>query len=134
MLVTQGIRPTGDELMDHATVQRWLDRYIDAWRSYDEGEIGDLFTPDAEYRNHPWDDPVRGREAIVADWGENKDDPATWKAEYAPFVVEGERAVATGVSRYDADGQKREYHNAFLLEFAPDGRASSFTEIFLARS
>ena len=53
--------------MTHDDVQRWLDRYVAAWRSYDVDEIGDLFAADAVYRYHPWDeDPVRGREAIVA--------------------------------------------------------------------
>ncbi len=59
--------------MTHADVQRWLDRYIAAWSSYDPKAIGDLFTDDAEYRYQPWADPVVGREAIVADWLENKD-------------------------------------------------------------
>ena len=54
--------------MTRADVQRWLDRYVAAWKSYDSTEIADLFSADAEYRYHPWDDPVRGREAIVADW------------------------------------------------------------------
>ena len=48
-------------------------------------------------------------------------------------MVDGDKAVATGVSEYDEDGQHREYHNAFLLEFAPDGRARRFTEIFAKR-
>jgi ketosteroid isomerase-like protein len=119
--------------MDHAAVQQWLDRYIGAWRSYDRSAIGDLFTEDAEYRYHPWDEPVRGRDAIVSSWTEDQDDPSAWDATYAPFAVEGDRAVATGVSRYaDGDG-KREYHNVFLLAFAPDGRARSFTEVYAQR-
>lgn len=119
--------------MDHATVQSWLDRYVDAWRTYDAQAIGDLFTEDAEYRYHPWDAPVEGREAIVKDWLDDPDEPGTWNARYAPYVVDGDKAVATGVSEYDEDGQHREYHNAFLLEFAPDGRARRFTEIFAKR-
>ena len=119
--------------MDHATVQTWLDRYLDAWRTYDEQAIGDLFTDDAEYRYHPWDEPVAGRTEIVKAWVENQDAPGTWNAHYAPYAVDGDKAVATGVSRYDADGQKSEFHNAFLLEFAPDGRARRFTEIFATR-
>jgi ketosteroid isomerase-like protein len=116
--------------MDHATVQTWLDRYVDAWRTYDEAAIGDLFTEDAEYRYHPWDEPVQGRAAIVKDWLDDQDAPGTWEARYKPYAVDGDKAVATGISRYDSQSQKAEFHNAFLLEFAPDGRARSFTEIF----
>jgi hypothetical protein len=120
--------------MDHATVQDWLDRYIAAWRSYDREAIGDLFTTDATYQYHPWDEPVRGREAIVNEWTEDQDDPDEWQASYAPFAVEGGRAVATGTSIYDDGKQpRREFHNVFLLDFAPDGRVSRFTEIYATR-
>src|ERR687887_2097482 len=119
--------------MDQASVQGWLDRYIEAWRTYDRDRIGDLFTDDAQYRYHPWDEPVRGREAIVDSWIDEPDDPTTWQASYAPYVVDGPRAVATGVSRYDDGNTKREYHNVFLLEFADDGRAQRFTEVFATR-
>ena len=121
--------------MDHAAVQQWLDRYIDAWRTYDPEAIGDLFTSDAEYRYHPWDDPIRGREAIVKEWTDNQDDPNEWQAKYTPFAVEDGRAVATGTSIYDdGDKPRREFHNVFLLDFAPDGRVRTFTEVYATRT
>ena len=43
--------------MTRDEVQRWLDDYVAAWRSYDPEAIGDLFGEDAEYRYHPWDEP-----------------------------------------------------------------------------
>ena len=43
--------------MTRADVQRWLDRYVAAWKSYDAAEIADLFSAEAEYRYHPWDEP-----------------------------------------------------------------------------
>ena len=33
--------------MTHDDVQRWLDRYVEAWRSYDPTAIGALFGEDA---------------------------------------------------------------------------------------
>jgi hypothetical protein len=61
------------------------------------------------------------------------DDPASWEAEYEPFAVDGDRAVAVGWSRYAANATdpERTYRNAYLLEFAPDGRCRSFTEFFM---
>ena len=92
--------------MDRPALQRWLDGYVAAWRSNDAGAIGDLFTADAEYRYHPADEPVFGRDAIVASWLEEPDETGTWDAWYEPFAVEGDRGVATGVSTYfDADGK-----------------------------
>jgi ketosteroid isomerase-like protein len=86
--------------MTHEQVQAWLDAYVAAWRSYDPDAIGDLFSADALYRYEPYAEPLRGRDAIVADWVGDRDEPGSWEAAYAPLVVEGDRAVATGVTRY----------------------------------
>lgn len=125
--------------MDHAGFQRWLDAYIGAWKSYDEAAIGALLSEDATYRYHPWDeaaDTAVGRAAIVAGWLEERDDPDSRTAEYRPWAVDGDRAVAVGVSRYlDADrtSVEREYHNVFLCRFDDAGRCREFTELYLRR-
>ena len=122
--------------MDEAAFQRWLDAYVEAWRTYEVDAIGELFSQDVEYRYHPWDDPVRGRAAIVEDWLEDRDDPDSWTAEYRPWLVAGDDAVAVGVSRYlgsDRQTVEREYHNVFLCRFDGEGRCREFTELFLKR-
>jgi hypothetical protein len=122
--------------MDEAGFQRWLDAYVEAWRTYEVDAIGELFSQDVEYRYHPWDEPVRGRAAIVEDWLEDRDEPDSWRAEYRPWLVAGNDAVAVGVSRYlgpDRETVEREYHNVFLCRFDADGRCHEFTELFLKR-
>ena len=125
--------------MTHDDVQDWLDRYIAAWLTYDPAAIGALFAENAEYRYHPWDEPIRGRAAIVSDWVEpdgnasTRDEPDSWDARYEPYIVEGRRAVAVGWSRYLAQGETPEklYHNVYLLEFDGEGRCRSFIEYFV---
>ena len=122
--------------MDRDGFQRWLDRYVEAWRTYDAEAIGQLFADAAVYRYHPYaegDDVVVGRSAIVANWLGERDDPGAWSAEYEPFAVEGDRAAAVGVSRYlAADGSlDREYHNVFLCRFDDQGVCTEFTEFFM---
>ena len=119
--------------MDRDRFASWLDAYVDAWRTYDPAAIGALFSDGAEYRYHPWDEPVVGRAAIVASWLDNRDEPGTWKAEYRPWAVDGDAAVATGVSRYDNADGRQEYHNVFLCRFDEDGRCREFTEVFAQR-
>jgi ketosteroid isomerase-like protein len=122
--------------VDEAAFQRWLDAYVDAWRTYEVDAIGELFSDDVEYRYHPWDQPVRGRAAIVEDWLKDRDEPDSWSAEYRPWLVAGDDAVAVGVSRYlagDRETVEREYHNVFLCRFDADGRCREFTELFLKR-
>jgi ketosteroid isomerase-like protein len=116
----------------HDDVQAWLDAYVEAWHTYDPAAIAALFTEDATYAYHPWDeeDLVRGRDAIVADWLEEQDEPGSWEAYYQPLLVEGQRAVATGTTRY-AEG--RFYWNLFLLRFGEDGRCAEFAEWFMTQ-
>jgi hypothetical protein len=127
--------------VNHDDVQAWLDRYVHAWETYDETEVRELFSEDAEYRYHPWDAPVRGRDAIVGDWiapsgnASSRDEPGSFAAAYAPFAVDDDVAVAVGTTTYWKDGTRaellREYHNAFLLAFDAGGHCRSFTEFFM---
>jgi nuclear transport factor 2 (NTF2) superfamily protein len=117
--------------MTNPDVAEWLDRYVEAWTSYDPDAIRSLFAEDAEYRYRPSDEPLRGREAIVADWLRDRDAPGTYEASYAPWAVEGKRAVATGRSTYSAPDNAAVYDNVFLLEFDEAGECTSFTEVFV---
>ena len=122
--------------MNRSDVQGWLDRYVAAWRANERGPIEDLFTEDATYRWRPYgpeDRHAHGRAAIVTGWLEDGDDPDSWHAEYEPYAVEGDHAVATGVTRYFAteDQPERTFHNVFLLRFADDGRCAEFTELYM---
>jgi hypothetical protein len=114
--------------MTAADVQAWLDAYVAAWSSYDAAAIGELFTADARYAYHPYDEPLRGRDAIVASWLEDRDDPGSWEAAYAPTLIDGRRAVATGTTRYANGGV---FSNLFELEFAADGRCARFVEWYI---
>ena len=130
--------------MTHDEVQAWLDRYIEAWASYDPAAIGDLFTTDAEYRYHPSDPPITGREAIVARLdraGRRRQRPRRARHLGCPATSRS-RSTATGRSsmgwsRYYTDATKSTvrdvYDNVYLLEFGPDGRCRSFTEFFVER-
>ena len=115
-------------MLSREQVQRWLDDYVAAWRSYDEGAIRALFAHDAAYAYNPWDDPLHGPDAIADSWLENRDEPGTWEAAYAPALIEGSAAIATGETRY-TDGER--FSNLFELEFDDDGRCTRFTEWYL---
>ena len=60
--------------VDRDAVDRWLQAYIEAWKTYDREKISALFADDVRYRYHPYDDPIEGREAVVASWLEEGDE------------------------------------------------------------
>jgi ketosteroid isomerase-like protein len=130
--------------MDQETAQRWLDRYVDAWMSYDPDAISGLFSEDVEYRYHPYDEPLVGRDAVVASWlGETdsdgastRDAPGTYEAHYSPVAVDEDTVVSTGTSRYrEVPGGPfvRAYDNCFVMRFDAEGRCREFTEYFVRR-
>lgn len=125
--------------MTRDEVQRWLDRYCEAWRTYDAQAIGDLFSADADYRYHPWDEPVHGRDEIVRAWTapsgdeSSRDAPDSWGAEYRPLAIDGDLAVTVGRTVYFKPDRSvdQTYENLWVLRFDADGRCSDFTEWFM---
>lgn len=109
-------------------VQRWLDDYVAAWRSYDEAAIRALFAPDASYAYHPYDDPLQGADAVVASWLGDRDEPGSWAAAYRPALVSGNAAIAKGETRYS---NGTHFSNLFELEFDDAGRCTRFVEWYL---
>ena len=115
-------------MLTKVQVQVWLDAYVAAWRSYERDAIVALFTADVSYRYLPFDEPLRGAEAVADSWLADRDEAGTWEAEYAPALISGREAIVTGETRY-TDGEV--FSNLWQLEFAPDGRCSRFVEWYL---
>ena len=130
--------------MNHAAAQDWLDRYVAAWLSYEPADVAALFSEDVAYRYHPYDEPIVGRDAVVASWlGESgsgdastRDAPGTYEASYAPVAVDGDVVVATGTSTYrdSPDETVTEvFENCFVLRFDAAERCRELTEYYLRR-
>jgi hypothetical protein len=118
--------------LSHDAFQAWLDRYVAAWKGYDPQAIGELFSDGALYRYHPEDDPLEGRESIVADWLRDRDEPGTYDAHYEPLAIDPANGnhVASGWTRYltSAGDLRDEYWNIYLVTFDEAGQATAFTE------
>lgn len=114
--------------MTHEQAQAWLDAYVAAWRSYDRAEIEALFADGVRYAYHPYDEPLSGPAAVADSWLDNRDEPGTWEASYAPALISGDTVIAKGETRY-TDGNV--FSNLFEMAFDPDGRCSRFTEWYV---
>lgn len=124
-----------DREMTDAAARAWVDGYLTAWASNDEADIRALFAPDAEYRYHPWDEPVHGADAIVAAWLDGRDEAGSYTFEWNVVGVDGDRAFVQGVTAYTpgSRGEGRTYSNLWVLDLSPDGRARSFTEWYMTQ-
>jgi ketosteroid isomerase-like protein len=126
-------------------VNRWLDAYIAAWKSYDRDEIAALFSEDITYRYQPYEEPPNvGRETVVETWlGEGhaegastRDAEGTYDGEYECIAIDGDVAVARGHSTYYTEPGgpiDKVYDNCYLMRFDADGRCSEFTEFYMER-
>jgi hypothetical protein len=108
------------------TLSTWIDKYRRAWESNEPDDIRALFTEDAEYRTEPYGEPWRGHGEIVEGWIEARDEPGEADFEWKPIVSTPDLGIAEGVTDYADRGAV--YSNLWVVRFAPDGRATEFTE------
>jgi ketosteroid isomerase-like protein len=104
----------------------WVEGYVRAWNSNDPGDIGSLFSEDAVYRTEPYRPGIRGREAIVADWLERKDEPGETTFTWQPLVVTPDVAVVQGETSYRTP--PRRYSNLWVIRLDAAGACTEFTE------
>lgn len=104
----------------------WMDAYRTAWESNDPQDIRALFTETAEYRTEPYAEPWTGHAEIVEGWLEGRDEPGETSFTWTPVVSNAELGIAEATTVY----VKRDvtYSNLWIVRFAIDGRAISFTE------
>jgi len=115
-------------MTDSTTITAWMNGYLKAWDSNEPDDIRALFTDDAEYLTAPFEPARVGVEAIVAGWLEDQDQAGDHTFEWHELAHEGDLAFVNGDTTYDSG---RRYANLWVIRFADDGRASSFTEWYM---
>jgi hypothetical protein len=117
-------------MTDEATVAAWVTAYRTAWGSNLDEDIRALFTDDGEYLGGPSDTPIVGADAIVASWISQAEKPDDTTFEWQVIGVDGDTGFVQGTVDY-VDGKL--YDNLWVIRFADDGRARSFTEWWMKR-
>lgn len=115
-------------MTDESTVTAWMNGYLRAWGSNEPDDIRALFTDDAEYRTAPFDTPRAGVDAIVEGWLADQDQPGDFEFSWHSAGLDGDVAFVEGDTTY-SDG--RRYANLWVIRFADDGRATSYTEWYM---
>lgn len=111
----------------------WFDRYRDAWRSHDPGDIAALFAPDAVYRADPFDQGVIGPEAIVAEWMDvyEEDPEEEFEMTHEVVAVNGDLGVVQGWINYTAGANTDAWRNLFIIELDDQDRCQSYLEWYM---
>ena len=111
-------------------IAAWIDRYRRAWESNEPADIRALFTEDAVYHPAPAEEPWTGHDGIVEGWLRAKDDPGDTTFTWSPVVDTPELGIVRAVSTYRSGNV---YDNLWVVERAPDGRATDFTDWWVER-
>ncbi len=115
-------------MTDSTTITAWMNGYLTAWDSNEPDDIRALFTDDATYLTAPFETPREGVQAIIDGWLEDRDEPGDHTFTWQEAGIDGDVAFVTGDTTYTSG---RRYANLWVIRFADDGRASSFTEWYM---
>ncbi|HVF53380.1 MAG TPA: nuclear transport factor 2 family protein [Actinomycetota bacterium] len=105
---------------------KWVEGYRRAWETNDPEDIRSLFTEGAVYHTEPYAEPIVGREAIVEDWIERKDEPGDTQWSSRVIGVDGDLGFVQGEAIYTTD-PPRTYSNLWVIRLEGD-RCREFTE------
>jgi ketosteroid isomerase-like protein len=117
-------------------LEQWLSDYKTAWETRDADLAARLFTPDASYREQPFEAAHLGQDGVRNYWSQATADQRDVRftssvlAEDGPMAMAHWHAVFTRVS----SGVSVELDGIFLLEFAEDGRCRDLKEWWHAKS
>ena len=116
--------------MNVQQLEAWVAAYVRAWETNDPEDIGRLFAEEAVYFTAPFREPLRGRERIVADWLERKDEPGTWAFASEVHAICDDLGFVRGRTDYaaTANAPATTYSNLWEIRLDAEGRCTSFTE------
>jgi hypothetical protein len=114
--------------MTRNQVTSWIAGYEQAWRAPGIAALDALFTPDATYRQGPYENLVTGLPAIGAMWEAEREGPdEEFRMAGEVIAVDGQAAVAR-VEVWYGNPVHQEYLDLWVMRFAADGRCVSFEE------
>ncbi|TCO50844.1 nuclear transport factor 2 family protein [Actinocrispum wychmicini] len=120
---------------DRATVVRWVEEYLRAWRDKDDLAVGRIFTADAVYQEIPGDDAHTyvGRRSIQEYWRTITAGQTEVTTRYGEPLVQGDRAAVELWITLRANGNWLTFEETNVLYFARDGRVRRNVEYWIMR-
>ena len=113
-----------------ALFERWLERYKEAWERRDSAAAKALFSPDARYQETPFDDEMRGAEAIAQYWERETSRQRDVHFSADLLAISGALAVAHWRASFFSESSSAAVtlDGVCAFELARDGRCLSFRE------
>jgi hypothetical protein len=116
------------------SVAEWAEAYGRAWVDRDADAAAALFTDDAEYRAHTFQEPYRGRDGVRSYWSEVTSTQANVAVRMGEPFGDGDRAAVEFWTTMENGGAEVTLAGCLLLRFAPDGLCSALREYWFFES
>ena len=109
---------------------RWLEMYGKASKENDPQASADLFALDAQYYETPFDEPLKGRDAIYQYWNKGAQKLKDKESAHEILSVNGNLGIARWQAKFTSiqSGNRLALDCVFLVEFDDDGRCRVFRE------
>jgi ketosteroid isomerase-like protein len=110
--------------------KKWMGQYQVASETSDPAAVAALFADDAVYQESPFDEPMRGREAIYRYWSEASQWIQESRFSYEILAVRDNWGIALwqGQLTLRETGKQILLDGVFLVEFDEAGLCSRFRE------
>jgi hypothetical protein len=115
---------------DHDRLDSWLQRFARAWEERDPDGAAALFSEHGSYRETPFDEPLRGAEAIRAYWTNLPPARSDIRFAYELLAVTEQWGIAHWHGSYTPVDRatRRELDGILLLSLDDEGRCEDFRE------
>lgn len=116
--------------LSHGEAQDLLEEYKRAWESRDPDAAVELFSPEAEYREDPFEEPLRGANAIRAYWNEAAEAQVHVEFDAERIWVSGRTVLASWHAAFTrrATAQRVRLRGFMTLEVDERGKVWRFRE------
>jgi uncharacterized protein (TIGR02246 family) len=116
--------------MNIEAFKSWLEAYRRAWEEGDPQAAASIFSADAVYCETPFDEPMRGRDAILRYWSDALGSQDQVKFSYEVLAV----SEGNGIARWRASfvrvpsSAQVELDGIFLVRMNSEGQCTQFQE------
>lgn len=108
-------------------IERWIDDYVEAWRTPGTDTVTTLFSPEATYSQGPYRDPVRGLAAIAEMWEAERPEGERFDISHEVVATEGDTSVVRVEVDYRAP-HEQQWRDLWIVVLGADGRCRHFEE------
>jgi hypothetical protein len=111
--------------MKYDQIDKWIEKYVEAWRDNDVSKLADLFTAHAKYKEAPWSNTIQGLSDIQKFWEEVCLRQSDFEIRSKIIAVEGTTAEVHVNVIYKNDKPSK-WQDVWVLIFNDEGLCDSY--------